>query len=95
MSPKSRRPKATKPGDLHRLLADRGNARDRSNFSDAEAMIATYTLPQVKQFYTSTYGAGRSRLYVVGQIDAAAMAPHELGGAIPHRIGPRVDRLVV
>ena len=38
-----------------------------------EAMIASYTLPQVRQFYTSTYGAARSRLYVVGQFDAAAM----------------------
>lgn len=38
-----------------------------------EAMIAGYTLEQVKAFYASTYGAARARLYVVGRFDAAAM----------------------
>ena len=38
-----------------------------------EAMIAAYTPAQVKAFHAATYGAGRSRLYVVGQFDAPAM----------------------
>ena len=38
-----------------------------------EAMIAGYTLAQVKAFHEATYGASRSRLYVVGQFDGAAM----------------------
>lgn len=38
-----------------------------------DEMIAGYTLPQVEQFHASTYGAARSRLYVVGRFDAAAM----------------------
>jgi predicted Zn-dependent peptidase len=38
-----------------------------------EAMITGYTLAQVKAFHASTYGAARSRLYVVGQFDAAGM----------------------
>ena len=37
-----------------------------------DAMIAGYTLAQVKAFHAATYGAARSRLYVVGQFDAAA-----------------------
>jgi len=35
-------------------------------------MIQGYTLDQIRQFYTSTYGAARARLYVVGNFDAAA-----------------------
>lgn len=38
-----------------------------------DPMIAGYTLAQVKAFHAATYGASRSRLYVVGQFDAAAM----------------------
>ena len=38
-----------------------------------EAMIAGYTLAQAKAFHAATYGASRSRLYVVGQFDGAAM----------------------
>ena len=34
-------------------------------------MIKGFTLEQVRGFYTSTYGAGRSRLYVVGRFDQA------------------------
>ena len=37
-----------------------------------EAMIKGYTLAQVQQFYQTTYGAGRSRLYIVGRFDAAS-----------------------
>jgi zinc protease len=37
------------------------------------AMIQGYTVDQVRKFYDSTYGAGRSRLYVVGRFDAAAV----------------------
>ena len=37
-----------------------------------EEMIKGYTLDQVRQFYGTTYGAGRSRIYVVGRFDAAA-----------------------
>jgi predicted Zn-dependent peptidase len=36
-------------------------------------MIQGYTLEQIRRFYTSTYGAGRARLYVVGNFDPAAM----------------------
>ncbi len=36
-------------------------------------MIKGYTIEQARQFYASTYGAGRARLYVVGRFDAAAM----------------------
>ena len=36
-----------------------------------EEMIKGFSLEQVRRFYTSTYGAGRSRLYVVGRFDAA------------------------
>lgn len=36
-------------------------------------MIEGFTVPQARDFYTSTYGAARSRLYVVGQFDATAM----------------------
>ena len=36
-------------------------------------MIQGFTLAQAKQFYASTYGAGRSRLYVVGSFEPAAM----------------------
>jgi zinc protease len=36
-------------------------------------MIKGYTLEQVRQFYDSTYSAGRARLYVVGNFDAAAV----------------------
>jgi zinc protease len=41
-------------------------------FPTAE-MIESYTLAQARDFYTSTYGAGRSRLYVVGKFDPAAV----------------------
>lgn len=41
-------------------------------FPTAEA-IAGYTMEQVKGFYGATFGAGRSRLYVVGRFDAAAV----------------------
>jgi zinc protease len=39
----------------------------------SEAMIKGFTTDQVKRFYTSTYGASRSRLYVVGRFDEAAV----------------------
>ena len=35
-------------------------------------MIKGFALEQAKQFHAATYGAGRSRLYVVGNFDAAA-----------------------
>ena len=38
-----------------------------------EAMIKGYTLDQIKAFYGANFGASRSRLYVVGRFDAAAM----------------------
>ena len=38
-----------------------------------EEMVKGYTLAQVKQFYESTYGAARTRLYVVGRFDAASV----------------------
>ena len=38
-----------------------------------EEMIKGFTLAQIRQFYDATYGAGRSRLYVVGRFDAAAV----------------------
>jgi predicted Zn-dependent peptidase len=36
-------------------------------------MIKGYTLDQVKRFYGATYGAARSRLYVVGSFDQTAV----------------------
>ncbi len=36
-------------------------------------MIKGYTLDQVKAFYAGTFGAARSRLYIVGNFDPAAM----------------------
>jgi zinc protease len=38
-----------------------------------EAMVKAFTLDQVRGFYKQTYGAVRSRLYVVGRFDAAAV----------------------
>lgn len=38
-----------------------------------DAMVKAYTLDQVRGFYKQTYGAGRSRLYVVGRFDATAV----------------------
>lgn len=38
-----------------------------------EEMIKGYTLAQVQELYKGTFGAGRSRLYVVGSFDAAAV----------------------
>ena len=38
-----------------------------------EAMVKGFTLDQVRGFYTQTYGAGRSRLYVVGRFDPGAV----------------------
>ncbi|MEO8647614.1 MAG: pitrilysin family protein [Acidobacteriota bacterium] len=35
-----------------------------------EAVVKTYTLPDVKAFYAGEYGAQRTQLYVVGQFDA-------------------------
>lgn len=36
-------------------------------------MIQGFTLDQIKRFYAATYGAGRARIYVVGNFDAPAM----------------------
>jgi predicted Zn-dependent peptidase len=38
-----------------------------------EEMIKGFTLQQIRQFYDATFGAGRTRLYVVGRFDAAAV----------------------
>ena len=38
-----------------------------------EAMVKGFTLEQVRGFYNQTYGAGRSRLYVVGRFDTTAV----------------------
>jgi predicted Zn-dependent peptidase len=38
-------------------------------------MIKGYTLEQAKAFYQANFGAGRSRLYVVGRFDAATLEP--------------------
>ena len=38
-----------------------------------EAMIKAFSIGQARLFYQSTYAAGRSRLYVVGKFDAAAV----------------------
>jgi zinc protease len=38
-----------------------------------EAMLQGYTLAQVRGFYERNFGAARSRIYVVGRFDAAAM----------------------
>jgi predicted Zn-dependent peptidase len=36
-------------------------------------MLQSYTLAQLRNFYDSTYGAGRSRLYIVGRFDDRAV----------------------
>ena len=38
-----------------------------------EAMINAFTADDVKKFYADNFGAGRTRLYVAGQFDAAAL----------------------
>jgi zinc protease len=38
-----------------------------------DAMVKGYTLEQSRRFYQQTYGAGRSRLYVVGRFDEPAV----------------------
>jgi predicted Zn-dependent peptidase len=38
-----------------------------------DAMVKGYTLAQVREFYQASYGAARSRLYVVGRFDSAAV----------------------
>jgi predicted Zn-dependent peptidase len=38
-----------------------------------EAMLQGYTIAQVKDFYARNFGAARSRIYVVGRFDAAAV----------------------
>ncbi len=38
-----------------------------------EAMLRSYTIAQVKGFYDRNFGAARSRIYVVGRFDAAAV----------------------
>ena len=38
-----------------------------------EDMVKGYTSEQVRSFYMTTYGAGRSRLYVVGRFDPTAV----------------------
>lgn len=38
-----------------------------------EAMINSYTVEDIKKFYSENFGAARTHLYVVGQFDAAAM----------------------
>jgi zinc protease len=38
-----------------------------------QAMIQTYALPQARAFYERNFGAARSRLYVAGLFDGAAM----------------------
>jgi zinc protease len=38
-----------------------------------EAMLQGYTIAQVKGFYDRNFGAARSRIYVVGRFDAAAV----------------------
>ncbi len=38
-----------------------------------EPMIKGYTLEQIRRFYQETYGAGRSRLYIVGRFDSTAV----------------------
>jgi len=38
-----------------------------------EAMLSGYTIAQVRDFYSSHFGAARAHLYVVGRFDAAAV----------------------
>jgi zinc protease len=38
-----------------------------------DAMVKGYTLDQTRRFYQQTYGAARSRLYVVGRFDESAV----------------------
>jgi predicted Zn-dependent peptidase len=67
------------------------------------AMIDGYTLDQVRAFYRDTYGAARSRLYVIGRFDAAAVEASvrkAFGGwakgpaANPPKPSPHAERVV-
>jgi zinc protease len=68
-----------------------------------DAMVKGYTLDQTRRFYQQTYGAGRSRLYVVGRFDELAVeasirkafAPWEKGTApAPPAAKPSATRAV-
>ena len=68
-----------------------------------ETMINGYSIEQVRAFYTSNYGAARSRLYVVGRFDQAAMeaairkafAGWARGGsAAPPKASPKTTRAI-
>jgi zinc protease len=67
------------------------------------AMLQSYTLAQLRNFYDSTYGAGRSRLYIVGKFDDRAVeatvrkafAPWAKGpAASPPKPSPHAERVV-
>ena len=57
-----------------------------------DAAIQGYTLSQVRAFYQATYGAARSRLYVVGQFDAAAVEAAIRKAFTEWGKGPAVDQ---
>ncbi|HTI36520.1 MAG TPA: pitrilysin family protein [Vicinamibacterales bacterium] len=66
-------------------------------------MIQGYTLDQIRTFYDDTYGAGRSRLYVVGRFDPAAVEARvrkafgawaKGPAANPPKPSPRTERVV-
>lgn len=53
-----------------------------------EAMISSYTLPMVKEFYNKNFGAKRSVLYVVGNYDEAAVKSSIEKGLSKWKPGP-------
>jgi predicted Zn-dependent peptidase len=56
-----------------------------------EAMIESYTVQKVKDFYNANYGAKRSVIYVVGQFDEKAVTTAINSSLTKWKAGPAVD----
>jgi predicted Zn-dependent peptidase len=65
----------TEPGQLAREQFSAALYPDHpyGRLLPTEAMIKSYTIDQVREFYTAHIGAARSHLYVAGQFDDAAV----------------------
>jgi predicted Zn-dependent peptidase len=50
-----------------------GNNHPYGRLVPSEAQLKSYTLEDIRRFYAANYGAQRSRLYVAGRFDAAAV----------------------
>ncbi len=54
----------------------------------SEAMLSGYTIGQVRDFFARNFGAARSRIYVVGRFDAAAIEAAVRKGFADWKRGP-------